>query len=146
MLLLMVGRLVERDVSEAMFELESEAKTRAMRKLKSGGYAVCAPEFQVFPSLDPPAMCVCSECWHRRCAKDCKSGVILGEQSSEVYFCEEAPRAHCGKEIMLEPVSALRARMSGSSQIGAWSRCRSMGEESAPRSAGCSRTNSAPAV
>eukprot|EP00965_Chrysotila_dentata_P204058 6182108-Pleurochrysis_carterae.AAC.1 len=62
-------------------------------------------------------MRACSECWHRRFAKDCKSGVILGEQSSEVYFCEVAPRAHCGKVTVLEPVSALRARMSGSNQL-----------------------------
>eukprot|EP00965_Chrysotila_dentata_P224152 6194010-Pleurochrysis_carterae.AAC.2 len=64
-------------------------------------------------------MCACSECWQRRCVKDCRSGVNFGEQSSEVYFCEEAPRAHCRNVMIDEPVSALRARMSGSDQMGA---------------------------
>eukprot|EP00965_Chrysotila_dentata_P099220 3281058-Pleurochrysis_carterae.AAC.1 len=61
-LVLMADGLVERDGSEAKFELSSEAKTRAIRKLKSGGYAACALEFHAFPSLDPPAICACSEC------------------------------------------------------------------------------------
>eukprot|EP00965_Chrysotila_dentata_P023250 770560-Pleurochrysis_carterae.AAC.1 len=59
-----------RDDSEEKFELRSEANTRAIRKLKSGGYAACALEFHVFPCLDPPAMAACSECWQRRCVKD----------------------------------------------------------------------------
>eukprot|EP00965_Chrysotila_dentata_P042364 1405324-Pleurochrysis_carterae.AAC.1 len=50
----------ERDDSEVKFELRSEANTRAS-KLKSGGFAACALEFHVFPCLDPPAMCACSE-------------------------------------------------------------------------------------
>eukprot|EP00965_Chrysotila_dentata_P112703 3724239-Pleurochrysis_carterae.AAC.3 len=64
-------------------------------------------------------MRACSECWQRRYVKFCRSGVTFGEQSSEVYFCDEAPRAHCGKVMTLEPVSALRAIMFGSNQIGA---------------------------
>eukprot|EP00965_Chrysotila_dentata_P091933 3034791-Pleurochrysis_carterae.AAC.1 len=36
--------------------------------------------------------------------------------------------------------------MSGINHTGAWRRCRKIGDESAPRSAGCSRMNSAPAA
>eukprot|EP00965_Chrysotila_dentata_P034014 1132813-Pleurochrysis_carterae.AAC.1 len=67
-------------------------------------------------------MCVCPECWQRRCVNDCRSGVTLGKRSSDVYFCDEAPRAHCGKVMTVEPVSALRATTSGSNQMGASSR------------------------
>eukprot|EP00965_Chrysotila_dentata_P116627 3855187-Pleurochrysis_carterae.AAC.1 len=38
--------------------LRNELKTRAMRKLKSGGYAECAVEFQPLLVLEPPAMCL----------------------------------------------------------------------------------------
>eukprot|EP00965_Chrysotila_dentata_P163156 5388207-Pleurochrysis_carterae.AAC.3 len=67
-----------------------------------------------------------------------------GETSRVVYFCVSAPRAHCGKVINVAWWSVFRARTVGIIHRGAWRLCMKMGKSTAPRSAGCSRTYSAP--
>eukprot|EP00965_Chrysotila_dentata_P263165 6214774-Pleurochrysis_carterae.AAC.7 len=59
---------------------------------------------------------------------------------------EAAPRAHCGNVIDDAEVSAFNAIMSGTIHSGAWRSWRNIGDDRAPRSAGCSRMNSAPAA
>eukprot|EP00965_Chrysotila_dentata_P011069 359756-Pleurochrysis_carterae.AAC.1 len=77
-----------------------------MRKLKSGAYAECTVEFH--PALS-----------QRRCERDCSMGATRREQSSEVYFCADAPSAHCGNVTRTASQSAFRAVMSGINQSGA---------------------------
>eukprot|EP00965_Chrysotila_dentata_P060560 2006816-Pleurochrysis_carterae.AAC.4 len=73
-------------------------------------------------------------------------GARPGDSNSVVYFWDVAPRAHSGNVTEEATVSAFNAMMSGVSQMGACRLCRKIGEASAPRSAGCSKMNSAPAV
>eukprot|EP00965_Chrysotila_dentata_P093394 3085333-Pleurochrysis_carterae.AAC.1 len=67
-----------------------------------------------------------------------------GEANRVVHFWVSAPRAHCGKVMSEDWWSVLRARTMGMIHRGACRLCMKMGESTAPRSAGCSRTYSAP--
>eukprot|EP00965_Chrysotila_dentata_P254728 6211978-Pleurochrysis_carterae.AAC.1 len=96
-----------------------EARTRAIRKLKSGGYAEWDLEFHPISVLDPPAILAWLECWQRRYDKDCNPGVIRREQRSDVYFCAVAPSAHCGKVMRVAAVSVFKAIISGINHNGA---------------------------
>eukprot|EP00965_Chrysotila_dentata_P260081 6213776-Pleurochrysis_carterae.AAC.1 len=101
--------------------LRNELKTRAMRKLKSGGYAEWAVEFQPALVLEPPAMCLWFTWSQRRCdSRGCSMmGATRREQSSEVYFCAVAPSAHWGNVMRIASESVFRAVMSGINQSGA---------------------------
>eukprot|EP00965_Chrysotila_dentata_P058120 1926803-Pleurochrysis_carterae.AAC.2 len=80
-----------------------ELRTRATRKLKSGGYAECNFENHPALVLDPPAI----------------MGATRREQSSDVYFWAVAPSAHSGNVIRVAPASAFKAAISGINQSGA---------------------------
>eukprot|EP00965_Chrysotila_dentata_P205958 6183265-Pleurochrysis_carterae.AAC.2 len=67
-----------------------------------------------------------------------------GKANRVVYFWLSAPRAHCGKVMSEDRWSVLSARTMGMVHRGACRLCIKMGESTAPRSAGCFRTYSAP--
>eukprot|EP00965_Chrysotila_dentata_P253930 6211516-Pleurochrysis_carterae.AAC.2 len=73
-------------------------------------------------------------------------GVGPGDINSVVYFWDVAPRAHCGNVTKKAVVSAFNAMTSGVIQMGACRLCKKIGDARAPRLAGCSKMNSAPAA
>eukprot|EP00965_Chrysotila_dentata_P219011 6190887-Pleurochrysis_carterae.AAC.3 len=122
------------------------AMTRARRNLRSGRSAECCRDVHPVSAFEPPAVCIWVVCWQRRFATVCNEGANPGLTSTIVFFCVVAPRAHCANAIDDADVSSFKARMSGVIQSCAWRLWRNIGDDSAPRSAGCPRMYSAPAV
>eukprot|EP00965_Chrysotila_dentata_P226881 6195681-Pleurochrysis_carterae.AAC.3 len=77
----------------------AEARTRANKKLRSGGYAACCAEDQS--------------------ASEGSDGAMPGETRSVVYFYVCAPSAHCGTVISNDPWSILSALPTGITHRGA---------------------------